>query len=88
MLTTKKIVTMSFVLILLSGLFPPWNVVVDNKVTHLEENIGYYPIFDPPAAHTIKRMYASSKIDLTRLCLQWALIVCAGGVIIYLRRTD
>jgi hypothetical protein len=88
MLTAKKIVATSFVAILLSGLFPPWNSVVDNKVTHLEESIGYYPIFDPPAAYTINRMYASAKIDFARLGLQWILIICAGGTALYFRRSN
>jgi len=83
---SKKVIIAGLTLFLLSGLFPPWNSVVDNKAVHLEKNIGYHLLFDPPENPRIRRVVASAEIDFPRLGLQWFLVVCAAGAVLYLNR--
>lgn len=84
MFSRKGIVFCGFALFLLSGLFPPWNSVVDYKAAHLEANIGYHPIVAPPYDLELRGIAASPKIDLSRLGLQWLLIMATTGTMLYL----
>jgi hypothetical protein len=81
---SKKIIIAGLALFLLAGLFPPWNSVVNSKGYYIEGSLGYHLFFDPPIAER----YASAKIDFSRLGLQWFLIVCTAGAVLYLRRPE
>jgi hypothetical protein len=81
--STKMLVIVGLALFLLSGIFPPWDSVIDSQGVHLQKDLGYHLLFEPPTANG---RYSSSKIDFSRLGLQWFLIACTTGVVLFLRR--
>jgi len=60
---------------LLMGIFPPWYGTSKNK----QYTSGYYCLFISPTSSSWKY-----RIDGSRLCLQWILVVVATGGIVFL----
>ncbi|HUV40775.1 MAG TPA: hypothetical protein VMW23_03180 [Sedimentisphaerales bacterium] len=75
-------------LFVVMGLFPPWATKLSNN---RQVNSGYAFICTPPPIielNTTGKIFGPFKscgahIDISRLCLQWAMVsVVAGGLII------
>jgi flagellar basal body-associated protein FliL len=77
----KKIMLGGCLLFLLCGLFPPWLYREPNG--HVLGNAGYDFILTPPESRTSYGIYTSvrySKLDGSRLCVEWLCILAATGM--------
>ena len=89
----KKILWIGLIIFLLSGIFPPWVQVFDSGTTYNEKDQGYHFIAKPPQvifdSPTYPKWYKRQfgmKIDITRLTIQWILIIVLfSGIIISLK---
>lgn len=75
----QKIVIVGIVLFALMGLFPPWTYTVDAQAIHRERPAGYTLIISPPEPEE-KAIAFGVKIDISRLVIQWLVLVAATGL--------
>ena len=64
-------VWVGIVLVVLMGVFPPWNRVSDAPTYHLERSAGYAPVFLPPL--DLLR-YRYIRVNVRRLLVQWGAV--------------
>ncbi len=77
----------SFVLM---GLLPPWVYRFDSDVVRMEASAGYSFLTSPPAPkegyYAEQGDFITVRIDVTRLLIQWAMVVVlVGGLFVTLR---
>lgn len=87
-IVNKLICTLTAVLFVVAGCFPPWTLGVNVEKIHSEKAAGWYPIYSPPEIWPLReKFYAqlydddafySVKIDEVRLLIEWACILAAG----------
>ncbi len=77
----KIIISISLVVIILMGLFPPWVEKLKTKDLQLERPLGYGFILSPPEPSNSN---FSISIDFSRLFLQWVILILITGLCIYL----
>jgi len=82
----KKLIVIGIALFILMSLFPPWTYTYKYESIYSEEPTGYGFIFSPPNK---KLPYAvhGIKIDMSRLFIQWVIVLAATGIGIYLTST-
>lgn len=76
----KEVVIITIAILFIMGLFPPWLFILDTSKVKRSESGGYCFIFSAPERDTNLGRYMSgtpytSKIDFTRLFLQWFLVL-------------
>ena len=67
-------VWVGIVLVVLMGVFPPWNRVSEAPAYHLERSAGYAPVFLPPLSLL---RYSHIRLNVRRLLVQWGAVVIA-----------
>lgn len=90
----RKFLWVGLIVFLLSGIFPPWVQVFNDGRTYCEKDQGYSFLMNPPEVRFDSATYAmwykmqfSMKIDITRLVIQWIIIlVLFSGIIISLKQ--
>lgn len=73
-------------IIILMGLFPPWTYTLHTSRIQRERPAGYSLIFSPPEPERDAPAFGV-RIDVTRLTIQWLLVMFAGGLGVLLVRT-
>ena len=77
------VVFVGIVIMVIMGLWPPWKEKYSMGLTginiHSENPIGYYFIFKPPH----KNIRYSYTIDLSRLLIQWFIVILIIGFIVW-----
>jgi len=84
----RKIVVISIAIFVLIGLFPPWVYTFKHKDTYSAKSAGYafIAVAPPPEQDTLAH---GVKIDLSRLLIQWVLLVgVSGGVLLLAPRKE
>jgi hypothetical protein len=76
----KLVVAFGALAFLACGLLPPWMFVVNNEGLHLQEDAGYALLFTPPAVPRRLSYVYSSKVDLSRLGIEWACVCALSAV--------
>jgi len=80
----KIVILAGFLIIVIMGLFPPWNhkIYITTK-RYIETYAGYGLIFSPPS--TEEGEFWIARIDVVRLLFQWILvgIITIGLAIIF-----
>ena len=72
----KIILALGVILIILSGLFPPWTNTFKQASIYSETPADYSFIFDPPRKWV--KTYGV-KLDIERLSVQWIIIIIGTG---------
>lgn len=77
----KRVIFIGFLIIVIMGLFPPWNHKIYTSRRVIETYAGYGFIFYPPS---LKGEDGIAKIDSIRLLFQWILatIITVGLTVI------
>lgn len=85
----KKVLAGGLVLVVLIGLFPPWEYTFNSAFRGVPiascRPAGYAPIFLPPEPAGQPPL-DGVRLDLRRLFVQWALIASITGALIALRK--
>lgn len=83
----KTIVIVSMLMFLFMGLYPPWTYTDDHRQMSTEKPAGYALIVEPPEPET---SYSSSgvKLDITRLSVQWMMLIVITGCLLFLTKTS
>jgi|WetSurMetagenome_2_1015567.scaffolds.fasta_scaffold1208274_1 hypothetical protein len=74
----RNILKIMVVVIVLTGLFPPWVQTFKKDGMYSEKSLGYFIIISPPHPESTFRALGI-KIDFSRLFLQWFLIGLIGA---------
>lgn len=79
----KRVVLVGFLIIVIMGLFPPWNQKIYGYKRVIETYAGYGFIFIPPSPG--EKCYWTARIDVIRLLFQWILtaIITIGLTVIF-----
>lgn len=78
-------VWVGIVLVVLMGVFPPWNRVSEAPAYHLERSAGYAPVFLPPL--DLLR-YSHIQVNVRRLLVQWGAVAIATIAIVWALRDE
>ena len=78
----KIIAVIGIVIILISGLFPPWKYIDNVAEAYREIPAGYYLIFAPPLPDE-EGIY-SIEIDMVRLAIQWITTLFIMAALLYI----
>lgn len=81
----KKIIATGVVAAILMCLIPPWKHTFKRSSIYSEEPAGYYFILDPPERKS--NLAFGLKLDLTRLSIQWVMILLGTGLGVFLTAT-
>lgn len=79
----KRLLTCAAALFILTCLCAPWQYTADvngNDGYHSRQPAGYALIFDPPT-NPHRTIGSGVQIDFSRLFLEWAVLVAAGGTV-------
>jgi len=80
----RRVILVGFLIIVIMGLFPPWNhkIYITTK-RYIETYAGYGLIFSPPS--TREGEFWIARIDAIRLLFQWILvaIITIGLAVIF-----
>jgi len=68
------------------GLFPPWTYTFDAQSIHSEKPAGYALIVSPPGPEETGSPAFGVRLDISRLLVQWLVLVAATGDLILLTR--
>ena len=78
----RRLLQIGIAAAVLMGIFPPWTDSFQYETVHSQGAAGYSFILDPPKAELLH----SITIDLSRLVVQWVVVVLAvGGSVLYCR---
>ncbi len=79
----RKIVIAATAIFIVMDLFPPWTYTLKFQSFYHEKPAGYTLILDPPRPEVDSIGYGV-RIDLSRLFLQWLILVAAawGGIML------
>jgi hypothetical protein len=97
-MVSTLVVLVSFVIIVMMGIFPPWSYVDESKVAH---SMGYAPIWKAPINHSSEsasfmgfklqvnlQSQTANTIDFAKLMMQIAIVaLVSGGTVALLKRT-
>jgi hypothetical protein len=75
----KRLIIVGVLVFILAGLFPPWIYTLHVNRIDTEKPAGYAPIFDPPSPEKYNKYYGI-KLDVSRLAVQWIIIISATGL--------
>jgi hypothetical protein len=78
-MTKNKILWLSISLILLSCLFPPWEVKIPVPRKPIVINAGFAFLFDPPQDNRYQRYPGVAHIDFGILFVEWVIILAVGS---------
>lgn len=76
----RKIIVVGVVVIMMMGIFPPWKLTLNSHKFRDQEPAGYRLLINPPESEG----WYSAEIDLTRLLVQWILVVIGTGLAVFL----
>ena len=82
----RTILTVGIVVIILMGLFPPWTCTYTYKSENSKNPSGYAFIANPPEVKGFTFGTFSFELDISRLCLQWMIVLFATGLGVFLSR--
>ncbi len=78
-----KVLYCAIAVIVLMGLFPPWTLSVSYEGVYSERPAEYASIFSGPQLNS---GFVSTHVDVTRLILQWFIVVVIGATLIFHHR--
>lgn len=83
-----RVILAGLVVIIIMGIFPPWNYTLESQEVNLLRPAGYAPIFSPPEppAFIAKTEVYGMHMDVGRLLIQWVLVGLAVTVILLFLR--
>lgn len=79
----KKLIVIGVAVIILMGLFPPWTYTFKYKTAYSNEPAGYGFILSPPKKKS-KALAHGIELDITRLSVQWIIVLMATGLGVFL----
>jgi hypothetical protein len=79
-----KIILIMLIIMIFMGVFPPWKQAFKFEEYQNENPAGYGFIFSPPRPHSIAY---SVSLDVSRLLVQWVVVILAAGLFIFLSRS-
>ena len=83
-----RILISSGVIFVAMGLFPPWTYTLDAQSIHREKPAGYALIILPPNPEKDAPAFGV-RLDVSRLSIQWLILVAAtGGLLLLAREPD
>ena len=80
-----RILIASTIIFIAMGLFPPWTYTLDAQSIHREKPAGYALIIAPPAPEKDAPAFGV-RLDVSRLLVQWLVLVAATWVAILLAK--
>jgi len=82
----KKFVVIGVAVIILMGLFPPWTYTYNYKTAYSKQPAGYGFILEPPKKKKQAMTYGI-ELDVTRLSVQWIIVLMATGLGVFFTAT-
>lgn len=85
----RLIIIIGMAIIVFMGLFPPWTYTFKVQSIYSEKPAGYSFIASPPAKNSNDQRQGI-KIDMSRLLIQWVVVIAASGcgVLLATKRKD
>ena len=82
----KKLVIVGVAVIILMGLFPPWTYTFHLATAYSKKPAGYSFILAPPKRKA-SHLAHGIELDVTRLSVQWIIVLMATGLGVFLTST-
>lgn len=83
-----RVLIAASVIFVIMGIFPPWTYTFDWGSTHSEKSAGYGLIVSPPNPEQDGPSFGV-RLDISRLLVQWLVLVAAtSGLILLTREPD
>lgn len=81
--TQKKIIFVSVVIVVLMGIFPPWQIKTGDRII----NMGYWFITNPPVKFATNGYTKfGSELNLSVLFIQWAITAMMASGLVFWKR--